>query len=131
MQSFCDSHTTLEEIKHRCCEFRDARDWKRFHNPKDLALALSCESAEILELFRFKDVPTIECELASDDTARSALGDEMSDVLYFLLTLADHVDIDLSAAFERKMRKNEEHYPVDLARGKNLKYTELGTGTAL
>lgn len=126
MPTATDAETTVQQLKLRCNAFRDARDWKRFHNPKDLALALSCEAAEMLELFRFKDNPDIERELESEPQ-RAALSDEMADVLYFLLMLSDHTGIDLSVALERKMRLNEEKYPAELAYGRNVKYTQLRT----
>ncbi|MEW6282287.1 MAG: nucleotide pyrophosphohydrolase [Candidatus Eremiobacterota bacterium] len=106
----------LAELTERILEFRDRRDWKVFHNPKDLALALSVEAAELLELFRFK---------SAEEVAPGPLRHELADVLYFVLLLAHEAGIDLREAVLEKLRLNEERYPVELSRGRNLKYTEL------
>jgi len=107
-------------MQDRVVAFRDARDWKQFNPPKDLAMALSIEAAELLEIFRFK---SDEQALAGD--GRQRLSDELADVLYFVLLMAHDTDIDLRAALERKLASSEEKYPVALARGRNLKYDEL------
>ncbi len=106
----------LAALTERILAFRDARDWKQFHNPKDLAIALSVEASEVLELFRFKTPE--EARLAN-------LPDELADVLYFVLLLAHEARIDLPAALAAKMAQNEAKYPVSLSKGRNLKYTEL------
>lgn len=106
----------LEALTQRILAFRDARDWKQFHNPKDLAIALSVEAAEVLELFRFK---------TPEEARLTHLPDELADVLYFVLLLAHEADIDLVGALATKMEQNEAKYPVALSRGKNLKYSEL------
>lgn len=126
MSEATDNLTTILQLKRRCSAFCEARDWKQFHNPKDLALALSCEAAEILELFRFKEPAAIDVEL-QNTAAREALSEEMADVLYFLLMLSDHTGVDLSTALERKMDINEQRYPADRAFGRNVKYTQLQT----
>jgi NTP pyrophosphatase (non-canonical NTP hydrolase) len=119
-----DATTTVAALRSRCRAFCEARAWQQFHTPKDLALAMSIEVGEILELFRFKKEETIAAELKQEDH-RERLGDEMADVLYFLLQLADHTGVELASALERKLLKNEQKYPVDLAYGRNVKYTEL------
>lgn len=105
-------------------EFCEARDWDQYHDIKELAIGVSTESAELLELFRFlsKD----ECEdLLKDEKKRERIEDELSDVLFFLLRIAGRYKIDLSAALTAKMAKNAKKYPVDKARGSNRKYDEL------
>lgn len=98
-------------------KFRDERDWKQFHALKDLALSLSLEASEVLELFQWKP---------SDYTPDAEnIGDELADVLYWTLLMAHEAGIDLDAAFERKMSKNAGKYPVDKARASAAKYTEL------
>lgn len=124
MSTLSDATTTLAALKEQCAAFRDARDWKQFHNPKDLALALSVEAAELLELFRFKSAEETERDL-QDMAGRQALSDEMADILYFLLMLGDHAGVDLSAALAHKMEQNERKYPVAQAYGRNVKYTQL------
>jgi NTP pyrophosphatase (non-canonical NTP hydrolase) len=102
--------------------FRDARDWKRFHDPKDMALSLVLEAAELMEHVQWRKDADLRAHLAR---RRGAVGDELSDVLYWVLLLAHDLGIDLGSAFERKMRANARKYPVAAARGRAAKYTEL------
>ena len=104
-------------------EFRDDRDWKQFHHPKDLGLALSIEVSEVLELFRFKSDEEIQQRLARGEWTE--LAHELGDVFYFLLLLAHDTGIDLESALKNKMQISAGRYPVELARGNNAKYTEL------
>lgn len=85
-------------------------------------MALSIEAAEVLELFRFKSPEQIDQEL---DGLRSRLGEELADCLFFILLMADDCGIDLSRALPEKLAQNARKYPVELARGKNLKYDQL------
>jgi NTP pyrophosphatase (non-canonical NTP hydrolase) len=119
---------TILDLTEQIVKFRDERDWKQFHRPKDMALSLMLESAEVAELFQWRTDVEIEREIAAK---REALGKELSDVLYWTLLLARDAGIDLTAAFESKMQENERKYPVDLAKGSNKKYTDLaGTSKA-
>ena len=102
--------------------FRDARDWKQFHNPKELAVSLVVESAEFLELFQWKTGAELE-RVVRDK--REALADELADVLHSLLLLASDLGIDLAAAAEQKIAKMERKYPVDKAKGRPRKYDDL------
>lgn len=112
----------LDEITKRIIEHRDARDWKQFHNPKDIALSLVLEASEVLEHFQWKN----ESEVAKlVDTKKEELGDEIADVLYYLLLLSHETGINPHEAFDRKMLKNAKKYPVDKAKGNAKKYTEL------
>jgi NTP pyrophosphatase (non-canonical NTP hydrolase) len=117
-----DDKTTINEIKKKVEEHIQERDWEQFHNPKDVAIALSIEAAEILEIFRWK-TPEQMKELLSDPKIKEDLGDELADVLSFIVDLARVTDIDLAEAFERKMEKNNKKYPKELVKGKNHKYT--------
>ncbi len=110
---------TLEKITEALKRFRDERDWAQFHNPKDLALALSIETAELNELFLWKK----ENELDQVDTDRVA--EELADVLAFALLLAEHYGFDIGKIMEKKLRSNAEKYPVSKARGSSRKYNEL------
>jgi dCTP diphosphatase len=101
--------------------FRDARDWKQFHNPKDQALSLMLEAAELLELHQWKNGEALDAHL---DQHREAVGDELADVLGWVLLIAADRGIDLARAFEHKMRKNIAKYPADRVRGSAKKYTE-------
>ncbi|HEY3997665.1 MAG TPA: nucleotide pyrophosphohydrolase [Candidatus Xenobia bacterium] len=119
-----DSDTTVAALRQVCQDFCDARDWRQYHDPKDVALCLSVEVGEILDLFRFKKEAAIDSDL-QDPARRERLADEMADVLYWLLMLSLRCDVDLSQALRQKMAKNEARYPVPLAYGRNVKYTDL------
>lgn len=105
-----------EALKAKIRQFRDDRDWAQFHNAKDLALALSIEAAELLELFLWKDA-------ASADPKK--LREELADILMYALLLADHEGLDITEIIEEKIRQNNEKYPVEKARGSSKKYNEL------
>ncbi len=112
-----DNETRIEEIKKAAREFMKERDWEQFHTPKDLAIAVSVEAAEVLEHFRFRDEKELENYLADEENKRE-IGYELADVLSFLVRLADVTGIDLASAVEEKMRKNSKRYPVETASGK-------------
>jgi NTP pyrophosphatase (non-canonical NTP hydrolase) len=116
-----DPTTTIAELKGQVERFCEARDWDQYHNAKDLAIGVSTEAGELLDLFRFMSPGEVE-GMFRDGRKRGEIEDEMADVLFFLLRMAQMNGIDLSGAFERKMMKNEEKYPVEIARGSNKKY---------
>lgn len=116
------SRTTLAELTRLATEFRDERDWKQFHNPKDMAITLNLEAGEVLELMQWKNGRELERSL---DANKEAMADELSDVLHAVLLLADELHINLGRAFKRKLMKNARKYPVEKARGSAKKYTEL------
>jgi NTP pyrophosphatase (non-canonical NTP hydrolase) len=122
MQS--DDKATVAELKLKVKDICTARDWDQFHNAKDLAIGITTESAELLDIFRFKSAEEIE-HMFNVPEAREKIADEMADVLFFLLRLAQKYDIDMAKAFYEKMVKNEQKYPVEKARGSNKKYDEL------
>lgn len=111
-----------KEILKRMLEFREARDWKQFHNPKDLALSLVLESAEVLEHFQWKNGKELEEYIA---THKAEIGEELADTLYWVLLLSHDLGIDVFDALEKKMDKNEAKYPVEKAKGSHAKYNEL------
>lgn len=111
-----------KKIIKKILEFRDARDWKQFHNPKDLAISLSLEASEVLEHFQWKSKEEIEKYIK---TNKNEIGEEIADVFYWVLLLANDLNIDIEKAFELKMKQNEKKYPVKKAKGKHNKYTEL------
>lgn len=113
---------TIEEMTARILRFREERDWVQFHNPKDLALSLSLEAAEVLELMQWRNGDELSAHLKAN---HDRVGDELSDVLYWTLLLARDLGVDLPAAFEKKMQANEAKYPQDLAKGRHTKYTDL------
>lgn len=113
----------LAELTARILAFRDARDWRQFHTPKDVALSLNLEASEVLEWMQWRQGDDLERHLAAH---RDAVGEELADVLYWTLLLAHDLGIDLGDAFARKMEKNGAKYPVEKARGSHRKYTEIG-----
>ena len=113
---------SISELTTRINAFRDARDWKQFHNPKDMAVSISIEAAELLEQFQWKN--PAECE-AHLKTNREAVADEMADVAIYLFELADLLELDLGAEMLRKLENNMAKYPVDKSKGSNKKYDEL------
>ncbi|SHK75468.1 nucleotide pyrophosphohydrolase [Chryseobacterium polytrichastri] len=107
-----DINKLIQEI----VKFRDERDWEQFHNSKDLALALSIESSELLELFLWKD---------SEDFKIDKLKEELADVLMYAFLIANKHDLSIAEIIQEKMRKNAEKYPVDKSKGNATKYNEL------
>jgi NTP pyrophosphatase (non-canonical NTP hydrolase) len=112
----------LDKAIRQIVVFCEARDWKQFHNPKDLAISLSLEASEVLELFQWKNTAEIEQFVK---TNKNDVGDELSDVLYWVLLMSHYMNIDILDALEKKMAKNEKKYPVVKAKGKHTKYTKL------
>ena len=111
---------TIEEIQACIKAFCDERDWEQYHMPKDLAIGISTEANELLDLFRFQNEPQA---LALLETKSDRIGEELVDVLYFVLRFAQLYEIDLTASFQKKMLQNAAKYPVSQARGNNQKYT--------
>jgi NTP pyrophosphatase (non-canonical NTP hydrolase) len=112
----------LGELRKIILKFRDERDWKQFHNPKDSAISLLLESAEFLEHFQWKNDQEIKQHVTKE---KDEVSDELADVLFWVILIANDLGIDLVAASKSKMRKNEAKYPVEKARGNHTKYTQL------
>lgn len=121
--SVMDESTTIASLKNVVKKFCEEREWDQFHGPKDLAIGVSTEAAELLELFRFKSDSEIEGKL-SDPAFRSKLEQELADVFFFVLRISQKNQIDLAQAFSRKMQSNADKYPVEKARASNKKYNE-------
>ena len=113
---------SIRDLTTRINAFRDARDWKQFHNPKDMAVSICIESAELLEQFQWKNAKECETHLQEN---REAVADEMADVAIYLFELADLLKMDLGQEMLRKLDKNAAKYPVEKARGSKLKYNRL------
>jgi NTP pyrophosphatase (non-canonical NTP hydrolase) len=109
----------IREIIDHIVAFRNARNWEQFHNPKDLAVALSIEAAELNELFLWKNGDQI------GETDREAIADELADVLVYALFLAQKFNFDVKEIILNKMKKNALKYPVEKSRNLALKYTQL------
>jgi len=112
----------IEDMQKKIVEFRDARNWKQFHNPKDLAISLSLEASEFLEHFQWKSPDEIKEHIV---THKEDLSDELADVLYWVLLTSHDLDINLVEASARKLQKNNEKYQVEKSINNHKKYTEL------
>lgn len=107
-----DSTTPLQELKDLIATFVREREWERFHTPKNLAVSIAIEAAELMEIFQWEQVG----EIAPEDLPR--LEEELADVVIYSLAMANRTGIDISGAVERKIEKNERKYPKELYRGK-------------
>ncbi|MDD4963716.1 MAG: nucleotide pyrophosphohydrolase [Gallionella sp.] len=108
----------IAELQHALHTFRDERDWAQFHNPKDLAMALSIEASELLECYLWK---------SSEQADLNAVKEELADVFAYALMLADQYDLDVKQIVLEKMAKNAVKYPVEHAKGSAEKYTALSS----
>ena len=108
-----------QETINQILKFRDDRDWKQFHNPKDLAISISLEAAELLEVFQWSGSDT-SCERKQDK-----IKEELADVMNYCLQLAQVLNVDIIDIIQAKMDKNEKKYPVDKAKGVATKYDKL------
>lgn len=112
----------IQSLVQRIIAFRDARDWKQFHNPKDLAISLVLEAGEVMEHFQWKNATEMEQHVQNSG---SEIGEELADVLYWILLMGHDLNIDVLAALEEKIQKNEAKYPVEKAKGNHTKYNKL------
>ena len=112
----------MQDTIARIRKFRDDRDWQQFHDPKNLAVSISIEAAELLELFQWQ---TREESTRFAAENRERVAEEIADVAIYLVELADITGIDLAKAIDAKLEKNARKYPVDKARGVSTKYTDL------
>ena len=112
----------LDSLRDQLRAFVAERDWEQFHSPKNLAMALSVEASELLEIFQWL---TEEQSRALDAKDKAAAASEMADVLLYLIRMGDQLGVDLVAAAREKMAENARKYPADKARGSAKKYTEL------
>ncbi|MFH1248949.1 MAG: nucleotide pyrophosphohydrolase [archaeon] len=119
-----DHKTNIQELKEKVKKFCEDRDWDQYHGAKDLAIGIITEASELLEHFRFKSEKEIE-EMFKNPEKKQHISEEMADVLYFLIRLAQKYDIDLATELNKKLEKNEKKYPVEKAKGSNKKYNEL------
>lgn len=108
-----------QETIDKVIQFRDARNWRQFHNPKDLAISLSLEASELLEVFQWSG-EDLTCEGKMDK-----IREELADVLSYCILMADAYSLDLDEIVQAKVKKNAEKYPVEKAYGNKAKYTEL------
>jgi len=112
----------IKKLTERIIKFRDNRDWKQFHNPKDLALSLVLEATEVMEHFQWKSQQETNDYIK---IAKNEIGEELADVLYWVLLISNDLNIDIKSSLEKKMKKNEAKYPVNKAKGRHDKYNKL------
>lgn len=112
---------TLKAHTKKIINFRNERDWKQFHNPKDVALSLVLEATEVLEHFQWLSEKEIVQYIQAH---KKQIGEELSDVLYWVLLMAHDMGIDIEKAFEEKLLQNGKKYPVNLAKGNATKYSK-------
>lgn len=108
--------TEIEAIIEMIKAFRDERDWQQFHDPKNLAICLSIESSELLQAFLWKK---------ADEANIEKIKEELADVLYSALLIAEHYDLNIKDIVEAKLKKNAQKYPVSKSKGSNKKYDDL------
>lgn len=119
-----DQTCSIAQLKDQIRQFVQERDWEQFHTPKDLAIGLSIEAAELLEHFRFQSEADTHARLC-DDASLKEISHELADILYFVLLMCDRFGIDTAAALKEKLKISAQRYPIAKARGNNRKYTEL------
>jgi dCTP diphosphatase len=112
-----DSQTTVAELRQLVNDFIDARDWHQFHSPKNLAMSLAIEAAELMEHFQWISTDQSR-QVAQQPEQISQVADELADVLCYVLAMANELNLDLSQAVRQKMAKNEQKYPADQFRGR-------------
>lgn len=120
--------TDMLELRDRLRAFAHERDWEQFHTTRNLILALVGEVGELAALVQWLPDEQVD-EALSEEKLRSAFADEMADCLIYLLQIADRVGVDLGEAAGRKLERNAVKYPVELSRGRSIKYTQLANET--
>ncbi|MBL9189998.1 MAG: nucleotide pyrophosphohydrolase [Opitutaceae bacterium] len=119
-----DSTATVADLKACVLAFVRERDWEQFHNPKNLSMALAAETGELMEHFLWA-TPEESRALAADPAKRAKIADELADVVIYALGFANVTGLDVTAAIADKMAANAKKYPVEKAKGRSEKYTEL------
>jgi NTP pyrophosphatase (non-canonical NTP hydrolase) len=109
---------TLTQIQQAVAEFRDARDWRQFHSPKNLSMSIAIEAAELMEHFQWLTVDQADHLAQSDTAARQAIAEELADVLIYCISLADTLQLDLADIIFDKLAKNNAKYPASQYRGR-------------
>jgi len=117
-----DDTTTINELRQKVQKFVDDRDWNKYHNPKDVAISIAIEAAELMEHFQWIKENELD-EVIKEKSAE--LQDELADILIYCLSFANSVGIDISHAVTQKIQKNESKYPIEEVKGNYKKYTEI------
>jgi len=119
-----DGETHLQEIKDRVFAFAKERDWEQFHAPKNLSMAIAAEAAELMEHFLWQSPEASRSDMEVENL-RAKVEEELADVFIFAIEFANMTGIDIANIIDAKMKRNAEKYPVEKARGRSMKYTEL------
>lgn len=122
--AFTDSVTTLDQLKTRIMAFAREREWEQFHSPKNLSMALAAEAGELMEHFLWS-TPEESRAIAADPAKRNKIADELADVVIYALEFANATGLDVAGSIDSKMQANAKKYPIEKARGRADKYTEL------
>lgn len=112
----------IQELTELIVKFRNIRDWKQFHNPKDTSLSLVLEAAELMEHFQWKNFIEMKEYVKNH---KHKIGEELADVFYWVLLISHDLKIDIKKALENKLLLQEKKYPVSKAKGNHIKYTEF------
>lgn len=112
----------IKALTEKIIKFRDERDWKQFHNHKDVALSLVLEATELLEHFQWKSPAEVE---KHGEANKAEIADELADVAIYLYELADNLGINIADAINNKLEKNAKKYPVEKSKGRHTKYDRL------
>jgi NTP pyrophosphatase (non-canonical NTP hydrolase) len=124
LTDFFDSKTNISKLRQLAQDFVDERDWNKYHNPKDLAISIAIEAAELMELFQWTGQKEVG-KMVEDDDKLLRIKEELADVMILCLNMGNTLDIDLSQAIAEKIEKNKAKYPAELVRGNYRKYTQL------
>ena len=119
-----DGTTTTGELRQLVLAFARERDWEQFHSPKNLSMALAAEAAELMEHFLWATTEA-SARIAQDPVKRAKIAEELADVVIYALEFANATGLDVAASIESKMAANAQKYPVEKAKGRADKYTEL------
>ena len=114
----------IKELQEKVIQFRERRDWAQYHNPKDLAISLSLEASELLEIFQWKNADEVEA-IMRDEKSRKRVQEELGDIFIYALNMSHAFGFDPSEVILNKLRMNEEKYPVEKSKGSADKYTRL------
>lgn len=120
-----DKNTHIQTLKDLLRDFRDRRDWDQFHDPKNLAEAISIEAGELQELFLWKNKEDIVEKIKNDPEFKNEVGEELADVIIFCLNFANATDLDVATIVRDKIEKADKKYPVEKAKGNATKYNKL------
>ncbi len=122
-----DETTTVGELRQLLADFVAEREWEKFHDPKNLSMAIAIETAELMEHFQWvrnEELP----ELLADERRRDEISEEIADITCFVLALANAMELDLSSSVERKLVKNAAKYPAEMFRGRYFKPSQDSAG---